>query len=183
MSVQTTSQEMIKGGIPTIFVTDMATAAAFYTEILGLRLQYRAGDHFAMIDVGDGLSLGLHPRPRPRNARVDPGRPERLQASGTGRRNASIARREVWATRRGARSWTTAPSSSRSLATLTAPACTSVKRRSRCRAPTSAINSYEPRRSIAARQARRGAHLKLSRNACPAVSPATSRRARCGTRP
>ena len=45
---------MIKGGSATTFVTDMATAAAFYTEILGLRLQYRAGDHFAMIDVGDG---------------------------------------------------------------------------------------------------------------------------------
>ncbi|MCH8258752.1 MAG: VOC family protein, partial [Planctomycetes bacterium] len=31
------------GGSATTFVTDMATAAAFYTEILGLRLQYRAG--------------------------------------------------------------------------------------------------------------------------------------------
>lgn len=30
-------------GSATTFVTDMATAAAFYTEILGLRLQYRAG--------------------------------------------------------------------------------------------------------------------------------------------
>ena len=64
MSAQTTSQAMIKGGSPTIFVTDMARAVAFYTEVLGLRLQYRDGDHFAMIDVGDGLSLGLHPRPR-----------------------------------------------------------------------------------------------------------------------
>ena len=32
----------------------MAKAVAFYTEILGLRLQYRAEDHFAIIDAGDG---------------------------------------------------------------------------------------------------------------------------------
>ncbi|MEE9296192.1 MAG: VOC family protein [Phycisphaerae bacterium] len=61
MSAQTTSQAMIQAASPTIFMTDMARAVAFYTEILGLRLQYRAGDHFAMIDAGDGLSLGLHP--------------------------------------------------------------------------------------------------------------------------
>ncbi len=61
MSAQTTSDPMIKGGSQTIFFTAMAKAVAFYTEILRLRLQYRAGDHFAMIDAGDGLSLGLHP--------------------------------------------------------------------------------------------------------------------------
>lgn len=41
----------------------------------------------------------------------------------------------------------------------------------------------EPRRSFTARQVSHGARLKLSRSACPAVSPATSRRASCGTRP
>ncbi len=37
----------------------MAGPVAFYTEVLGLHLQYRAGDHFALIDAGDGRSLGL----------------------------------------------------------------------------------------------------------------------------
>ena len=36
-------QAMIKGGSPTIFVTDMARAVAFYTEILGLRLTTAVG--------------------------------------------------------------------------------------------------------------------------------------------
>ncbi len=78
MSAQTTSQAMIKGGSPTIFITDMARAVAFYTEVLGLRLQYRAGDHFAMIDAGDGLSLGLHP-PSKSAAAPAPGTPESIQ--------------------------------------------------------------------------------------------------------
>ena len=76
MSAQTTSQAMIKGGSPTIFITDMPRAVAFYTEILGLRLQYRAGDHFAMIDAGDGLSLGLHP---PSKSAAAPGTPGSIQ--------------------------------------------------------------------------------------------------------
>ncbi len=81
MSSQTTSQAMIKGRSPTIFITDMARAVVFYTKTLGLRLQYRAGDHFALIDADDGLSLGLHApsksaaAPAPKKARVDPGRP------------------------------------------------------------------------------------------------------------
>lgn len=71
---------MIQGGSPTIFVTDMARAVAFYTEILGLRLQYRAGDHFAMIDAGDGLSLGLHPPSKSAAAPVPaPGTPGSIQ--------------------------------------------------------------------------------------------------------
>ncbi len=65
-----------RGGSPTIFVTDMARAVAFYTEVLGLRLQYRAGDHFAMIDAGDGLSLGLHP---PSKSAAAPGTPGSIQ--------------------------------------------------------------------------------------------------------
>ena len=50
----------IRGGNATIFVSDLGRAVRFYTESLGLKLQYRAGDHFAMIDAG-GLNLGLHP--------------------------------------------------------------------------------------------------------------------------
>lgn len=52
---------MINGGAPTIFVSDLDRAVRFYTETLGLALQYRAGDEFAMIDAGGGLTLGLHP--------------------------------------------------------------------------------------------------------------------------
>jgi catechol 2,3-dioxygenase-like lactoylglutathione lyase family enzyme len=40
---------MIQGGNATIFVS------------LGLRLQYRAGDHWAQVEAGDGLCIGLHP--------------------------------------------------------------------------------------------------------------------------
>jgi catechol 2,3-dioxygenase-like lactoylglutathione lyase family enzyme len=35
--------------------------AAFYTESLGLKLAFRAGNHWATIDAGAGFQLGLHP--------------------------------------------------------------------------------------------------------------------------
>ena len=52
-----------------MFITGMPEAVTFDTEELGLGPQYRAGDHFVMIDADDGLSLGLRPvqeRCRPR---------------------------------------------------------------------------------------------------------------------
>jgi catechol 2,3-dioxygenase-like lactoylglutathione lyase family enzyme len=52
---------MIRGGNATIYVTDMDRAVAFYTQSLGMQLAFRAGDHWAMIDAGDGFQLGLHP--------------------------------------------------------------------------------------------------------------------------
>ena len=52
---------MIRGGNATIYVADMDRSVSFYTETLGLRLAFRAGDHWASIDAGDGLQLGLHP--------------------------------------------------------------------------------------------------------------------------
>ena len=52
---------VIRGGNATIFVTDMDRAVSFYTETLSLRLTFRAGDHWASIDAGDGFRLGLHP--------------------------------------------------------------------------------------------------------------------------
>ncbi len=52
---------LIKGGHPTIYVSNMDRAIAFYTEALGMTLAFRAGDHYAKIDAGDGLTLGLHP--------------------------------------------------------------------------------------------------------------------------
>src|SRR5258705_9696881 len=36
-------------------------AVDFYHETLGLGLVFRAGDHWAEIDAGGGLHLGLHP--------------------------------------------------------------------------------------------------------------------------
>lgn len=52
---------MIRGGNATIYVSDMDRSVSFYTEVLGLRLDFRAGNHWASIDAGDGLILGLHP--------------------------------------------------------------------------------------------------------------------------
>ncbi len=57
----TESGALTRGGSPTVFVSDMDRAVQFYTTTLGLALQYRAGDHFAMIDAGDGFTIGLHP--------------------------------------------------------------------------------------------------------------------------
>ncbi len=53
--------ELIQGGVATVFVKDMDRAVTFYTEALGLRLAFRAGDHWASIDAGKGFQIGLHP--------------------------------------------------------------------------------------------------------------------------
>lgn len=52
---------IISGGMPTIFVGDMDAAVRFYTEALGLKLLERYGNHWASIDGGHGLTIGLHP--------------------------------------------------------------------------------------------------------------------------
>jgi len=52
---------MLKGGSPTIYVTDMDRAVEFYVNTLGLELKSRYGSHWASVDAGDGLILGLHP--------------------------------------------------------------------------------------------------------------------------
>jgi catechol 2,3-dioxygenase-like lactoylglutathione lyase family enzyme len=51
----------ITGGMPTIFVGNMDAAVRFYTEALGLKVLERYGDHWASIDCGHGLTIGLHP--------------------------------------------------------------------------------------------------------------------------
>lgn len=47
----------------------MDRAVEFYTQVLGLKLTFRAGNHWAGIDAGNGMQLGLHPAsdqgPRP----------------------------------------------------------------------------------------------------------------------
>ena len=52
---------LISGGSPTIYVSDLNRAVEFYSRTLGLKVAYRAGDHFCMIDGGKGLMIGLHP--------------------------------------------------------------------------------------------------------------------------
>ena len=52
---------IISGGMPTIFVSDIDAAVRFYTETLGLRLIQQYGPHFASIDAGQGVTIGLHP--------------------------------------------------------------------------------------------------------------------------
>ena len=52
---------MITGGNATVFVSNMDNAVRFYTAVLGLRLANRFGDHWATVDAGKGLTIGLHP--------------------------------------------------------------------------------------------------------------------------
>ena len=52
---------MITGGNATVFVSNMDRAVHFYTQTLGLKLTNRFGDHWATVDAGKGLTIGLHP--------------------------------------------------------------------------------------------------------------------------
>lgn len=51
---------MITGGNATVMVRDFDRAVRFYTEILGLELKFRAGDEWAEVTAGPGLTIGLH---------------------------------------------------------------------------------------------------------------------------
>jgi catechol 2,3-dioxygenase-like lactoylglutathione lyase family enzyme len=52
---------MFSSGNVTVFVTNMDRAVKFYTETLGLKLAYRFGDNWASVELGKGLTIGLHP--------------------------------------------------------------------------------------------------------------------------
>lgn len=52
---------MVTGGNATVMVSDMDRAVHFYTEVLGLKLTNRFGDHWATVEAGKGLTIGLHP--------------------------------------------------------------------------------------------------------------------------
>lgn len=52
---------MFSSGNVTVYVTDMDRSVRFYSETLGLKLAYRAGNHWASIEVGKSLTIGLHP--------------------------------------------------------------------------------------------------------------------------
>jgi catechol 2,3-dioxygenase len=52
---------MITGGNATIYVSNMDSAVRFYTEVLGLTLTNRFGNHWATVLAGKSLLIGLHP--------------------------------------------------------------------------------------------------------------------------
>jgi catechol 2,3-dioxygenase-like lactoylglutathione lyase family enzyme len=52
---------MFSSGNVTVYVSNMDAAVRFYSEVLGLKLAYRFGDHWAAVEAGKGLTIGLHP--------------------------------------------------------------------------------------------------------------------------
>jgi len=52
---------MFASGNVTVYISNMDRAVRFYTEVLGLKLAYRFGDHWASVEAGRGLTIGLHP--------------------------------------------------------------------------------------------------------------------------
>ena len=53
---------MIKGRVPTLYVSDMDRAVHFCSQPLELRMKSRYGDHWVEVDAGNVPVLGLHPR-------------------------------------------------------------------------------------------------------------------------
>lgn len=51
----------IFGGNVSIYVSDMDRAIEFYTKAVGLSLRVRIASEWAELDVGGGLTVGLHP--------------------------------------------------------------------------------------------------------------------------
>ncbi len=60
---------MIAGGNITVIVSNMDNSVRFYTDVLGMKLTNRFDDHWATVEAGKGLTIGLHPsspkHPRP----------------------------------------------------------------------------------------------------------------------
>jgi len=52
---------MFRGGVVTIYVSDMDRGVRFYAETLGFKLTERHGNNWASLDGGPGLTIGLHP--------------------------------------------------------------------------------------------------------------------------
>jgi len=52
---------MLYGGNATVYVSNMDQAVRFYAEVLGLKLTNRFGNHWATVQVGKSLVIGLHP--------------------------------------------------------------------------------------------------------------------------
>lgn len=53
---------MIRGGNATVYVSDFDASLNFYTQVLGLKLRYRAASFWAEVDAGPGLVIGIHPQ-------------------------------------------------------------------------------------------------------------------------
>ena len=56
------SKALVAGGHAIVYVSNMDAAIRFYTETLGLPLTNRFENHFATVEVGRSLVLGIHPR-------------------------------------------------------------------------------------------------------------------------
>lgn len=52
---------MIYGGNATVYVSNLDHAIRFYTDALGLKLTNRFGNHWATVQAGSTLVIGLHP--------------------------------------------------------------------------------------------------------------------------
>jgi catechol-2,3-dioxygenase len=52
---------MISGGNATLYVSNMDNSIRFYTAVLGLTLTNRFGNHWATVQAGTTLVIGLHP--------------------------------------------------------------------------------------------------------------------------
>ena len=52
---------MFRGGVVTVYVSDMDRSVRFYSETLGFKLTERHDNHWASLDGGPGLTIGLHP--------------------------------------------------------------------------------------------------------------------------
>jgi catechol-2,3-dioxygenase len=52
---------MIYGGNATVYVANIDNAIRFYIEVLGLKLTNRFGNHWATVQAGRSLVIGLHP--------------------------------------------------------------------------------------------------------------------------
>ena len=52
---------MIAGGNATVYVSDMDRSVRFYRETLGMTLTNRFGNHWATVQAGTTLVIGLHP--------------------------------------------------------------------------------------------------------------------------
>ena len=52
---------MFSSGNVTVYVSNMDAAVRFYSDVLGLRLAQRFGDHWASVEAEKGLTIGLHP--------------------------------------------------------------------------------------------------------------------------
>jgi len=52
---------MFSSGNVTLYVSEMDRAVRFYSETLGIKLTYLFGDNWASVELGKGLTIGLHP--------------------------------------------------------------------------------------------------------------------------